>query len=150
MRPLAAPVVPPRPRAHRPNALSLDSALSATNGIRIQRVLRGTLLLMAAAVFLYIVPNQFEFMALRHWNPYISSVLPGDVLGCAFLCIVLRKVKAGISLYCALTAFEASFLGLHIMPVSVLPWFTDLVPTVVVAAMVFRTPGGGPRLVSLF
>lgn len=149
MRPPAPPVGPVKPDAHRRIPFSIDSLLSATNGIHARRTVRSVLLMAAAAVFLYVLPNQFEFMALRHWNPYVSSVLPGDMLGCAFLCIFFRKVKAGVSLYCALTAFEASFLGLHIMPLSVLPWFTDLVPTVVVSAMVLRIGSGGARLTSI-
>lgn len=147
--PLAALAAVPKRRSQGRIAFAMDSIGWVRNGMRTRGGVRSVLFVVAAAVFLYIVPNQLEFLALRHWNPYISSVLPGDVAGCVFLCVVLRRVKVGVALYCVLTAFEAGALGLHVMPVGVLPWFTDLVPTLVVGVMVLRMPGGGARLFSL-
>ena len=108
-----------------------------------------SLLVLSAALLLYALPTALEFAALRHWSPWISSVLPGDLAGCAFLGIAFRKVKAGVLLYCLLTVFEACTYGWNIMPLSVLPWFTDLVPTVVVSAMMLRSAGTGAKLVAI-
>jgi hypothetical protein len=149
VRPAAPPASRPTLDAQRRLPASFRSLLATTSESGTTRRVRNGLLLLGTALFLYIMPNQFEFLALRHWNPWVSSVLPGDLLGCAVLCIAFRKVKAGVFLYCLLTTLEACALGLHIMPLSVLPWFTDLIPTLVVAVMVLRTAKDGPKLVSL-
>jgi hypothetical protein len=117
--------------------------------VSMRRMVQNALLLLAAAFALYLLPTVFEFAALRHWNPWISTVLPGDLAGCAFLCIVLRKVKAGICLYCLLTLIEACVYRLHIMPLSVLPWFTDLVPTIVVSMIVLRSARDMEKIVTI-
>jgi hypothetical protein len=149
IRPPAPAAIRPAIHAHWRLSSSLRPLLSVTNAIGTPRLVRNSLLLMGATLFLYIMPNAFEFLALRHWNPWISTVLPGDFLGCAILCIAFRKIAAGISLYCLLTAFEACALVFHIIPLGVLPWFTDLIPTVVVAVMVLRSAEDGPKLVSI-
>lgn len=112
----------------------------------VRPAVRNALRLSAAAFAFYFLPTAFEFVAMHHWNPWISSLLLGDLAGCAFLCVVLRKVKAGICLYCLLTVFEAGACWLRIMPLSVLPWFTDLVPTLVVSAGILRSSARGTRL----
>jgi hypothetical protein len=136
-------IAPPRDRTRvRILGLTMDrNSLS--------RVTRNAVLALMAALLLYGLPTALEFAALRHWNPWVSTLLPGDATGCLCLGIVFRKMKAGILLYCLLTAFEACAYGLHIMPLSVLPWFTDLVPTLVVSAMVLWPAEGGARLITI-
>lgn len=126
------------------------ATLSAISGgtANLPLPLRNALRLVAAAVLLYFLPTAFELVAMHHWNPWICSLLWGDLTGCAFLCFVLGKVKAGICLYCLLTVFEAGACWLHLMPLSVLPWFTDLVPTVVVSVTVLRSAKPTGRLVT--
>ena len=69
-----------------------------------------------AALVLYALPTVLEFAALRRWNPWFSVILPGDLAGCACLCLVFGKVKQGISLYCLLTAIEARVMSVPRLP----------------------------------
>lgn len=103
------------------------------------------LLVVVAALVLYVLPTAFEFAALPEWSPWVATVLPGDLLGCACLIFIFRRVKAGIALYIGLTAFEALIYLTGLAPAHFIPWFTDLVPTIVVMTMLLRRP----RLVPL-
>jgi len=107
------------------------------------------LLLSVAALLLYVVPTLFEFTVLRNWNPWIAVVLPGDLAGCFCLAVVFRKVRIGIALYCVMTMIEAGFYWLHVTPPGILPWVTDLVPTVVVFAIIWRSMARNAKLVPI-
>ena len=112
------------------------------------RFWRNILIFICAALFLYLLPKLLEFVALRHLNPLLSLVVPGDLVGCACLAIFLRRRKAGIALYCLLTAIEACFCLFHLTSVNTLSWITDLVPTLVVGAILLRSRQPGGRLIS--
>jgi hypothetical protein len=107
------------------------------------------LLLSIAAVFLYIVPTLFEFTVLRNWNPWIAVVIPGDIAGCFCLAVVFRKVRIGIALYCVMTMIEAGLYWLNVMPPGILPWVTNLVPTLVVFGIIWRSVGRNAKLVAI-
>lgn len=140
-RPLRIP--PPAGRA-RFHMLSLTAGSDSR-----PRAVRRSLLLMLAAMLLYAVPTALEFAALRHSGSWVSTVLLGDLAGCACLAIVFRRVKAGVLLYCLLTVFEAGAYALHILPLNALLWITDLVPTVLVLAMVVRSSGSSAKLIAI-
>ena len=111
------------------------------------RFVRNAFLLLVAALVLYVLPTVLEWAALRHWNPWLSVILPGDLAGCACLGIVFRKIKQGISLYCLLTAIEACVYWLHVAPPEALLWFTDFVPSLVVVVMLLRSARPTAKLV---
>ena len=145
VRPAPRPFPIPAPRERRKfPSLSLRLDRHSLSGLW-----RRCLLVVLAALALYVLPTALEFAAMRHWNPWVSTVLPGDVAGCVCLGILFRRRKAAALLYCLLTIFEAGAYGLHIMPLDVLVWFTDLVPTLAVAAMVLRSTGSGAKLIPI-
>jgi len=107
------------------------------------------LMLSLAALFLYVVPTLFEFTVLRNWNPWIAVVIPGDIAGCFCLAVVFRRVKIGIALYCLMTMVEAVFYWLHVAPLHVLPWLTNLVSTLVVFCIIWRSVGRNAKLIPI-
>jgi hypothetical protein len=100
---------------------------------------RAALLVIAAAALLYALPTLMEFAALRSWNPWISVVLPGDLAGCACLILFFGRIRTAIALYWLLTSLEAGLYALHIVPSTIIPWITDLIPTLLVMRMVWRS-----------
>jgi hypothetical protein len=107
---------------------------------------RSAPLLLAIAFFLYVLPTAFEFSVLRSWNPWLATLLPGDLAGCACLILIFRKSRAGITLYFLLTTIEACLFWLQMAPLALLPWLTDLVPTLVVSGLVLRSSGPSRKL----
>ncbi len=103
-------------------------------------VLSPGLRLIAVALLAYAVPTLLEFAASRALNPWIAVILPGDVVGCACLAFLFGKLRIGMALYLFLTAVEGFLFVIHVIPVGVLLWFTDLVPTVVLSGVLLRSP----------
>lgn len=101
---------------------------------------RAVLIFAAAAVLCYALPTLFEFEALRVLNPWLGTLLPGDLVGCAALGIFFRQPKAGALLYVVLSAIEACSYEFHWMPRAAMPWMTDVVPTIAVALALLRIP----------
>jgi len=143
----AAPQPPVNPGPRVPPQLQ---ALRAAVEPRLKSHLaRNFLLVFAAALLLYLVPTLFEFTALRSWNPWIAVVIPGDLAGCLCLAVVFRKVRAGIALYFLLTAIEAGCYWFQIMSPGVLLWVTDLVPTLMVSAIIWCSAGRSAKLIAI-
>ncbi len=109
---------------------------------------RAICLVTVAVMLLYTLPTLFEFAALRHVSPWFATVLPGDLAGCVCLMVCFRKTGAGLGLYLLLTAIDACLYGLELMPPQLIPWLTDAIPTLVVTAMLWRSPLLRPARVS--
>lgn len=96
--------------------------------------LNQSLAFFVVILLLYALPTIVEFAAARRLNPWLAIILPGDVMGCAWLIVVFRMPWAGLLLYLFLTACEGCLYTFHLVPVNTLPWIVDLVPTLVVVA----------------
>jgi hypothetical protein len=48
-----------------------------------------------------------------------------------------------------MTIIEAGFYWLHVTPLHMLPWVTDLVPTLVVFAIIWRSMGRNAKLIPI-
>jgi hypothetical protein len=149
--PALRPVSPGALRSHsgRRFAATLETVERVAHGYSGPQMLRNIVLLMAASLVLYVLPKVLELTAMRHWNPLLSMILPGDLAGCAFLVVVFGKVKEGISLYCLLTVMEAWVYWAQISPLNVLSWIIDLVPTLVVLVIVMRSARQTARVVTI-
>jgi len=109
--------------------------------------LRTALLALCATIALYALPTLFEFAAMRRWNPWLAVMLPGDLAGCLCLILVFRRVRTGITLYLLLTFLEGTLYALHILPLSSIVWIVDLIPTLLVIQMLWRSPADNrPRI----
>jgi len=97
-----------------------------------------TAVLACIAVLLYGLPTVGEFFAVRHLNPWLAAILPGDLLGCGCLVAIFRMYRAGILLYLGLTAVEGWLYLSHALAKNALPWMVDIVPAFVVASLILR------------
>lgn len=136
--------VPPQ---RRPQLVSVSAPRPLESSSMEISPLRKLLLLVAVCLVLYVLPTAFEFSVLPDWNPWFATILPGDLLGCLCLATVFRRFKMGVVLYGVLTIFESLIYVTGIAPVRLIPWFTDLLPTLAVAGIVLRDPARSPRLV---
>jgi hypothetical protein len=96
-----------------------------------------TLLMLCAGVLcFYIFPSVIEVELVKHLSVWIGCILVGDLAGCSFLSLVCGLKKTGVLLYLFLTASEGSLYELRIVPRSGLVWMVDLVPTLLVVALI--------------
>jgi hypothetical protein len=93
------------------------------------------LALFSVAFFIYAVPTTLEFFASRHFGPWFSTILPGDLVGCLWLGVVSRMRLVGLLLYIFLTSSESVLYGFGLVDSGSLLWLTDLVPALLVAAV---------------
>ena len=94
--------------------------------------------LVAASIATYALPTMGEFYAAHYVSPWISTILPGDLAGCLFLAVVFRMYRVGLLLYVTLTALEICLYETLPTSSQLLPWLTDLIPTLVVIFCVVR------------
>jgi hypothetical protein len=95
--------------------------------------------MLSVAFFIYAVPTTLEFFAARHFNPWISTILPGDVTGCLWLAAFFKMRRLGLLLYLVLTASESCLYAFDLVAAGSLVWITDLVPAFFVAVMLSRS-----------
>ncbi len=104
------------------------------------------LVFAAIALVLYMLPNLVELAAIGRVSPWVTSILFGDLMGCACLALVLRMPRTGVVLYLALALCEGWLYATGRLSPGTLAWVTDAVPTLVVAGRVaqlwFRTGWG--------
>lgn len=113
------------------------------------RTLNLSVLFLSVVTLLYVVPTMAELLAAQRLNPWFSVILPGDMVGCAWLIAVFKMRRTGLILYLLLTACEASLYTFHIVTANALPWIVDVVPTLTVVAIILRVRlGASVRLVS--
>ncbi|MFP5226398.1 MAG: hypothetical protein ACLGXA_02130 [Acidobacteriota bacterium] len=93
------------------------------------------LLLPLTAILLYGIPTAVEILARREVNTWVSIILPGNALGCATLMTVMRRPRTGLLLYLVLAACECWLHITHAMRGMTMAWLVDLVPTLVVLAL---------------
>lgn len=120
------------PRA-APSPTGMDRFFINSGGMHLPQTL---LMLCAGVLCFYIFPSVIEVELVKHLSVWIACILVGDLAGCSFLSLVCGLKKTGVLLYLLLTASESSLYGLHIVPRSVLIWAVDLVPTLLVAALI--------------
>lgn len=94
------------------------------------------LLLVVSA--LYVFPTAIEFSVLSPASPWLTTLLPGDLIGCVCLVLASGRLRTGALLYLALTGAESYMYYCHIVSLQTIPWITDLVPTLIVAAVILR------------
>ena len=94
------------------------------------------LMLCIGVLCFYIFPSVIEVELVKRVSVWIACILLGDVAGCSFLSFACGLKKTGILLYLALTACEASLYKGGILPRSFLVWTVDLVPTLLIAALI--------------
>ena len=87
-------------------------------------------------VLLYALPTVLEYVAVRHFNPWLAVILPGDALGCAALIVFFGMRRTGLVLYLVLTGIEGAFYLTHFLSPPVLLWIVDLVPTLIAISFV--------------
>lgn len=102
------------------------------------KTLNLSVLFLSVVTFLYVVPTVVELLMAQRLNPWLSVILPGDVIGCACLVAVFKMRGAGLALYLLLTAFEGSLYAFHIVTANALMWIVDVVPTLTVVAIILR------------
>jgi len=103
--------------------------------------MRGFLALVAIAVTglgLYALPSLLE-LALVHGrlSPWISCVVLGDLFGCAIL-FLLGFRKMAVAVYVTSSSLEALALWLRVLPPQRLVWLTNLIPAVVLGAILLK------------
>jgi hypothetical protein len=108
------------------------------HGLDLRRVEYATMklprgiLLAAIIILLYLIPTCLEILARTEVNTWVAVILPGNLLGCAVLILLLRRVKTGLLLYAGLAACECCWHVVHLMRGVTMAWIADLVPTLAV------------------
>lgn len=104
--------------------------------------MKGLLTFIAGAVAvlgLYALPVLMELTLIHgDTSPWFSCVVLGDFLGCAVL-FLLGMRRLGVWIYLASTAAEAFLLALKVLSPERLIWVTNLVPALVVAALLVKS-----------
>lgn len=105
---------------------------------RIAMEVHPAILLPAIALLLYALPTALEILARSQLNAntWVAVILPGDAIGCAVLIVLAKMPRAGLLLYCGLTAVECLWHITHVMRGVTMAWVADLVPTVAVILIV--------------
>jgi hypothetical protein len=93
----------------------------------------------AIILSLYLFPTMVEIGAARIFNPWVAIILPGDAMGCLFLMTTLRMRWLGLCLYVLLTICESSLYGFRIIAPGILPWITDIIPTLLAGGLMLRS-----------
>jgi hypothetical protein len=92
--------------------------------------------LMTVLIVLYVIPGLFELL-LASWYPAAwAVVLLGDALGCVVIAFLFGWRWAGI-LYLALCVIESILVSTHVWKLAQLIWFSNLIPTIVIATWLF-------------
>lgn len=94
--------------------------------------------LVSVVSLLYVLPTVVELVAAHSLSPWLAIILPGDVVGCAWLIFGFKMQKTGLILYVLLTVCESCLYAFHVVSANALVWIVDLVPTLVVAGMTLR------------
>jgi hypothetical protein len=94
--------------------------------------------------FAYALPTAVEFIATQHFNPWIASILPGDIVGCLCLAAIFKLRRTAVLLYLTLTVLEALFFQLDLVSAHALIWIVDLVPTLVLLRLAAHIRGDAP------
>jgi|GEM_PF-3793131 len=128
-RPASAVFVP---RA-TPFPTGMDRFFINSGGMHLPQTL---LMLCAGVLCFYIFPSVIEVELVKHLSVWVACILVGDLAGCSFVSLVCGMKKTGVLLYLFLTASEGSLYELRIFPRSVLVWTVDLVPTLLVVALI--------------
>jgi hypothetical protein len=92
--------------------------------------------LFSIVVGLYILPTVIELELITHTSVWVSCILFGNLIGCAFLSLGLGLRKTGVLLYGFLTVSEAWLYTAHILSPHVLVWFVDSSPTLTAMSLV--------------
>jgi hypothetical protein len=129
-------LVPGRSPAKLSSSSSLNERLFGPSGKL--KTLNISILFLSVVTLLYAVPTIVELLIAQRLNPWLSVILPGDLIGCACLVAVFKMRRAGLVLYLFLTACEASLYAVHIVTANALLWIVDIVPTLVVVAIILR------------
>jgi hypothetical protein len=91
--------------------------------------------LFASTFFIYAMPTLVEVFASHRFSPWISTILPGDIIGCLWLATAFRMRLMGLLLYVFLTASESGLYTSGMVDAASLTWLTDLVPALFVAGV---------------
>ncbi|HEX3986344.1 MAG TPA: hypothetical protein VHX13_07005 [Acidobacteriaceae bacterium] len=125
-----APATDPRSGAHSP--------LAQAPLVRKLLQMPAGLLALLTVLVAYAVPTALELAARHTLSPWLAVILPGDLIGCAVLARVLHRPRTAVLLYLLLTTMEGlSYVG-GVARGRQLIWFADLVPTLLVLALMVR------------
>jgi hypothetical protein len=92
---------------------------------------------LGVMVLFYYLPNLIELRLLGRFGPFATCVLFGDSLGCAAICLVYTpRWQLGLGLYAVLGVIDTILLETHLLSPHALIWFTDLVPSLALAAII--------------
>ena len=99
-----------------------------------------TFLLIALAVFVsaaYTAPVFFELALLRfHVTPWLCIVF-ADLPGCLLLGS-LGFPRTAVGVYLGATVLETKLLSSQVLPVSTVVWVSNILPTLIIAALIVR------------
>jgi hypothetical protein len=103
--------------------------------------MRGFLTLTAIALSglcVYALPGLAEWALLEErLSPWIACVALGDLAGCVIL-FILGFRKTALAIYLSAGAIEGVMLSMHTVSPLRLVWFTNLIPALVVAAILVK------------
>ena len=94
---------------------------------------------LTVALFLYALPTAVEWIVTRRTNPWVGSIILGDLVGCACLATIFRMPRTGVLLYVLLTGCEAFLYEFRLISATTLAWIVDIVPMLVVAGLIVRS-----------
>ncbi len=102
------------------------------------------LLILSMFVCLYLLPSVIELEMMKRISAWFSCILFGDIVGCSFLSLVLEMRMTGVLLYGVVTGAECWLYAVRLVPIHLLPWVADSVPTLLAASLIafsylFRT-----------
>jgi hypothetical protein len=104
------------------------------SGLHVARV--GLLALLALALF-YFLPTGIEWMLLQRFNPWVASILFGDLVGCAFLAFEMGLKKTAGFIYVTATVVEILLYVSNLVPGHWLIWVTDSLPAAVIIGCIW-------------
>ncbi|MGC2161231.1 MAG: hypothetical protein WA634_04925 [Silvibacterium sp.] len=135
----------PRAVSHkRPGDIGPCLAANGRTRSEKNKILNLLAVALSMVFLLYALPTVVEIAASRVVNPWVAMILPGDLIGCAWLIAGLKMRRTGMALYLALTFCEGCLYLSRIVPVGLLPWIADIVPTcvavIIMARARMRTP----------